>query len=156
MTCQETKIIAITKQYKGREVVVLDRRKYFDKCLAMLNTEQLLQLQKDPTSSLKRKVQRSLRKVKQKLPTNVYAKLYPTGSSPGKLYGTAKVHKLSINDTVEELPLSPIISNLNSAAYQFAPYLGKILSPLSCSQYTVESGNKRTVGYSKQLQTSIV
>ena len=32
----------------------------------MLNTEQFLQLQKDPTSSLKRKVQRSLRKVKQK------------------------------------------------------------------------------------------
>ena len=66
MTCQETKIIAITKQYKGREVVVLDRRKYFDKCLAMLNTEQFLQLQKDLTISLKRKVQRSLRKVKQK------------------------------------------------------------------------------------------
>ena len=33
--------------------------------------------------------------------------LYPTGSSPGKSYGTAKVHKLSINSTVEELPLRP-------------------------------------------------
>ena len=40
------------KQDKGRGVVVMDRGKYFDKCLAMLNTEQFVQLQKDPTSSL--------------------------------------------------------------------------------------------------------
>ena len=67
--------------------------------------------------------------------------LYPTGSSPGKSYGTAKVHKLSINSTVEELPLRPIILNLNTATYQIASYLAKILSPLSRSQYTVESNN---------------
>ena len=42
------------------------------------------------------------------------------------IYGTAKVHKLSTNDTVEEL----------------ARYLAKALSPLSRSQYTVESSNK--------------
>ena len=67
--------------------------------------------------------------------------LYPTGSSPGKSYGIAKVHKLSINSTVEELPLRPIILNLNTATYQIASYLAKILSPLSRSQYTVESNN---------------
>ena len=83
----------------------------------MLNTEQFVQLQKDPTRSLERKVQRTLRKIKQKLPPDDCAKLYPTGSSLGKFYGTAKVHKLSINDTVEELPLRPIISNLNTATY---------------------------------------
>ena len=65
------------------------------------------------TSSLERNVQCLLRKIKHKLSTDVYAKLYPTGSSPGNFYGTAKVHKLEINDTVEELPLRPIVSNLN-------------------------------------------
>ena len=35
-----------------------------------------------------------LRKTKQKLPTDVYAKLYPTGSSLRKFYGTANVHEL--------------------------------------------------------------
>ena len=99
------KDIVIMKQDKGRGVVVMNRGKYFDKCLAILNTEQFVQLQKDPTSSLEREVQCTLRKIKQKLPTDVYAKLYPTGSSPGKFYGTAKVHKLAINDTIEELPL---------------------------------------------------
>ena len=53
------------KQGKGRGVVVI----------AMLNTEQLAQLQKDPTSSLERIVQRTLREIKQKLPTDVYTKL---------------------------------------------------------------------------------
>ena len=103
------KNIVIMKQDKRKGVVVMDRGKYFDKCLAMLNTEQFVQLQKDPTNSLETKVQRTLRKITQKLPTDVYAKLYPTGSSPGKFYGTAKVHKLSINDTAKELPLRPII-----------------------------------------------
>ena len=101
-----------------------------------------MQLQKDSTSSLKRKVQCTLQKIKQKLPKDVYAKLYPTGSSPGKFYGTAKAHKLAINDTVKELPLCHIILNLNTATYQLAHYLAKILSPLSCSQYIVESSNK--------------
>ena len=95
-----------------------------------------------PTSSVERKVQYTLRKIKQKLPTDVYATLYPTGSSPRKFYGTAKVHKLAINDTVEELPLRPIVSNLNTAKYQLARYLAKILSALSRSQYTVERSNE--------------
>ena len=120
----------------------MNRGKYFDKCLAILNTEQFVQLQKHTTSSLEREVQCTLRKIKQKLPTDVYAKLYPTGSSPGKYYGTAKVHKLAINGTVEELPLRPIVSNLNTATYQLARYLAKILSPLNHSQYTVKSSNK--------------
>ena len=139
------KDIVIMKQDKGRGVVVMNRGKYFDKCLAILNTEKFVQLQKDPTSFLERKVQCTLRKIKHKLPTDVYAKLHPTGSFPEKFYGTAKVHKsakLAIDNTVEELPLRPIVSNLNTATYQLARYLAKILSPLSRSQYTVESSNK--------------
>ena len=136
---KDTRII---KQDKGRGEVFMDRGKYLDKYLAILNTEQFKQLEKDPTSSLERKVQCTPRKIRQKLSKDVYAKLYPTESSPGKFYGTAKVHKLAINDTVKELPLCHIILNLNTATYQLAHYLAKILSPLSCSQYIVESSNK--------------
>ena len=53
------------KQGKRRRVVTVHRRKHFDKCLAMLNTEQFVQLQKDPTSSLERIVQHTLRNIKQ-------------------------------------------------------------------------------------------
>ena len=55
----------ITTLKKGKAVPVKDRRTCSaiclvlqnDKYLAILNTEKFLQLQKDPTSSLERKVQ---------------------------------------------------------------------------------------------------
>jgi len=42
-----------------------------------------------------------------------YRTIYPSGSSPAKLYGTAKVHKFTSND-VDELPLRPIISRVST------------------------------------------
>ena len=55
---------------------------------------------------------------------------------------TNKITRSFNTDTVDELLLIPIISNLNTATYQLARYLAKISSPLSRSQYTVESSNK--------------
>ena len=52
--------IVIMKQDKGRDVVVMDRRKYFEKCLALLNSEQFVKLNQDPTTTKERKVQRIL------------------------------------------------------------------------------------------------
>ena len=43
-----------------------------------------------------------LRKTKQKLPTALNQKLYPTRPSPGKFYGTGKIHKLSPNQDIDE------------------------------------------------------
>ena len=89
--------IIIVKQDKGRGVVILDHTKCIDKCLSMLGTKQFAKLDNDPTSKRESKVQRTLRKIKLKLPEKVYRKLYPTGSCPGKFYGNAKVHKLLTN-----------------------------------------------------------
>ena len=55
---------------------------------------------------------------------------------------TNKITRSFNTDTVDELLLIPIISNLNTATYQLACYLAKISSPLSRSQYTVEGSNK--------------
>ena len=130
------------KKDKWRRAVVINREKCFNKCLAMLSTEKFVQLQNDPASSLERKGQRTLRKIKQKLPRDVCAKLYRTESFLGKFYGTAKVHKLLITDTFQNLPLRQIISKLNTAMHKSARYVAKILSPLSLSQYNIESSNK--------------
>ena len=65
---------------------------------------------------------------------------YPTGSSPGKFYGTAKLHKVPNDGTVEQLSLRPIISNIGTATYDLAKYLAQLLKPLSESQYTVKNG----------------
>ena len=65
--------------------------------------------------------------------------LCPTGSNAGKFYGTAKVRKLKQGDTLDQLPLRPIVSNCGTASYKLVKYLAKLLSPLSKSQYTVQS-----------------
>ena len=114
--------IVILKADKGRGVVILDRRKCSKKCSDILNTTQFQKLDKDPTKTMERKVQNILRKIKSKLTINEYKQLYPSGSSPGKFYGTAKIHKLSNDDNVEILPIRPIISNIGTATYSQAKY----------------------------------
>ena len=77
-----------------------------------------------------------MRKIKSKLHENVYKKLYPTGSYPGKFYGNAKVHKLSTNN-VDDLTLRPIVCNIGTATYETTKYLASLLSPLSKSEFTI-------------------
>ena len=113
--------IVILKQSNGRGVVVMGKRKYIEKCMSFLTTEQFKQVDSDPTKTLESKVQRSLRKLKSKLSPYEYKKLYPTGSSPGKFYGTAKLHKLPANGKIDDLRIRP---------YQLARHLSKVLSPL--------------------------
>ena len=78
-------------------------------------------------------------KSSQNLTDQEYKRLYPSGSAPGKFYGTAKLHKISINDDVDKLLIRPIISNIGTPTYQLAKYLAKILSPLANSEYIVTS-----------------
>ena len=85
----KNKEIVILKQDKGRGVVILDCSKYMDKCLSILGTTQFAEIDHDPAAYIAGKVQRTLRKIKNKLPSFVYSKIYSTGSSPGKIYGTA-------------------------------------------------------------------
>ena len=93
----------------------------------------------DPAKTLESKVQRSLRKLKPKLCPYECKKLYPTGSCPGKFYGTAKLHKLPVNGKIDDLPIRPIVSNTNAATYQLAKHLSKLLSPLRESEHNIKS-----------------
>ena len=60
-------------------------------------------------------------------------------SAPGKLYGTAKVHKMAKNDNIDNLPSRPIISNTGTASHHLAKHLAKLLSLLSYSEFTVKN-----------------
>ena len=68
-----------------------------------------------------------------------YLHLYPSGSCPGKFYGTANLRKISENNTVDELPIRPIVSNIGTATYNLAKHLAKALSPLSQLKYTIKN-----------------
>lgn len=127
----------LLRQDKGRGIVIMDKNKYTSKCLNILNTPQFKKLNRDPTKPLEEKIQRAVRKVKNRVSKQEYYRIYPTGSAPGKFYGIAKKHKLPTNGTIDDLPLRPIVSNIGTASYQLAKYLAKLLSPLSISEYTV-------------------
>ena len=71
-----------------------------------------------------------------------YSRLYPTGLSLEKFYGTVKQHKLKNGSSVNHLHLRQVISSIRTASYQLAKYLPQLLSPLSKSQYTVTSTKK--------------
>ena len=101
----------------------------------MLPTKQLTAVEKDPTKPLESKIQGILRKLKSKITDQEYKHLYPTCSQPGKLYGTAKIHKLPINGNLHYLTLRPIVSNINTSTYNLAKFLSKLLSPFRQSDY---------------------
>ena len=137
-TLSKNSRIAIMKQDKGRPVVLMDRTVHLEKCLNILDTNQFTKISADRKKKTEEKIQRVLRKIKS-FSTQVYSTIYPTGSCPGKFYGTAKFHNLPENGNRDQLPIRPIVSNIGTATYQLAKYLGKRLSPLSQFEYTVKS-----------------
>ena len=128
------KDIVILTQDKGRGVVIMDWNNYTEKCMSLLASNQFKHIPNDPTKWLESKAQWTIRKVKSKLSEQEYKKLYPTGSCPGKFYGTTKIHELPVNGGINELPIRPIVSN--TATYNLAKYLSKLLSPLGQSRNT--------------------
>ena len=49
------------------------------------------------------------------------------------------MHKISENDTIDELPIRPIVSNIGIAIYDLSKNLAKLLSPLSQLEYTIKN-----------------
>ena len=80
-----------------------------------------------------------MRKIETNLTSQEYSHLYPTGSCPGKFYSTEKIQKILPTDNVDKQLIRPIVSNINTSTYELTKYLAKLLSPLSRSQYTVNS-----------------
>ena len=81
-------------------------------------------------------LQRFLRNFKQKnlLNKNEYDKLYPSVSSPARIYATSKMHKLSSNDTFPKL--RPIVSSTGTFNYDLGRFLCDILSPVVPGDYS--------------------
>lgn len=129
----------ILKQDERREVFILNRSKYIEKYFSIVNSNQFLQVDKSLTGSIERKVQRRLNKIKDKILSLLYSKIYATRSSSGQFYGTTNLHKLKDNRPLEDLRLTPIISNIGTVTYELAKYIAQMLKPLGQFQYTIKS-----------------
>ena len=126
------------KQDKGRGLVIMDKSKYQVKCLMIIENDSFKTLDHDPTKKTEEKIQPILRKMKNRLSPQKYLRLYTSGSCPGKFYGRAEVQKISENDTVYEIPMRSIVSNIRTATCNLSKYLAKLLSLLSQSEYTIK------------------
>ena len=51
----------LLNQDKGQGIVILDRTKYTEKSMNLINTDQFRELEKDPTKQTERKLQNILR-----------------------------------------------------------------------------------------------
>ena len=131
--------VVVMKQDKGRGVVLMDKAKYVEKVTSLLDTDNFKEQLTDKTKSVEEAVQRILLKNKTAIGEETYTKIYPSGSNPGKFYGTAKMHKVKPEeqDKIGKLPLRPIISNIGTATHKTAQYLCNLLTPLSKSDFTV-------------------
>ena len=133
----------ILKEKKGREFLVIDWNKCTEKFLKLLPTDNFIQFEHVSVERIEGKIQRSIRKIKNKLTEQEYRGLYQTGSSLEKFYSTAKQIK-GRNDRFiwpillsDGISLRPVFSNAGTASYQLVKYLVKLLSWLI--KYTVNS-----------------
>ena len=118
---------------KGRASVVMDTDTYRAKMSTLIENGPYQLLNKDPTDRLTRKLSEKLLTLKRSgyLPENVYNKIRPRHKQPPRIYGLPKIHKADV-------PLRPIVSCVNTFAYDLSAYLANILSTLTGkSEYTV-------------------
>ena len=77
-----------------------------------------------------------------------YDKLYPSGSTPARIYGTPKMHKFSSNDSFPKL--RPIVSSIGTFNYNLARFLCDLLSPLVPNDYSY----KDTFSFVSQIKNA--
>ena len=78
----------------------------------------------------------------------MYDKLYPSGSAPGRIYGTPKMHKSSSSDSFPKL--RPIVLSIGTFNYNLARFLCDLLSPLVPNDYSC----KDTFSFVSQIKNA--
>lgn len=87
------------------------------------------------------RIQRAVRKITNKFSPRENLNIYSTGSSPRTFYCTKK-NILTSTGTISSLAICLIISNIGTAWYELAKYLGKWIPPLSKSGYMIATNMK--------------
>ena len=133
------KDIKVCKYDKGNGIVILDSTQYFNKLDDIVYDSSKFEIvpvdrnKKHPVIKREEHIARFLKSnLKVHMPENVYDKLVPSGSSPGKIYGMVKVHK-------KDYPLRPVVSMLNTPEYNLAKFLDDIIKPNIPKSFMVDS-----------------
>ena len=124
--------IIITKADKGGQIVLMDKKDYFDKVNTLLQEGPYVEIKKDQTSSLVNSVKKVI-KNSVILNNDTKTLVTPCSAICARFYALPKIHK--INN-----PLRPIVSNIGTATYPLSKFLASIFSPLcSNNSHTIKN-----------------
>ena len=129
---KEDESIMVLPADKGRASVVMDTDAYRAEMSTFIENGPHQLLKKDPTDRLTRKLSEKLLTLKRSgyLSEAICNKIRPRHKLP-RIYGLPKIHKADV-------PLRPIVSCVNTFAYNLSADLANILFPLTRkSEYTV-------------------
>ena len=134
------KDIRICSYDKGNGLAIVNTEDYNSKMYDILNDNSKFvmvpaedDITKHPTVTEESRVYRYLCKyVKRYVSDNTYKYIMPSGSEPGRMYGTVKVHKVN-------KPMRPIISTIGSVSYNLAKYLDSIIKKQIDDTYMLKS-----------------
>ena len=132
---RKNKSIVICKPDKGRGVVLLNKIDYIKKMTDIINDNTKFKLIKDDELKLTIRLEDKIRKFINNLTGVKKEKIShckPTGSTPGILYGSPKIHKSNI-------PLRPILAAYNTPSYKLAKWLVRSLSGLTINENTLKN-----------------
>ena len=127
---------------KGSGVVVLNHRDY-EKSMKNLNLindkTKFKELPEDVTIKRESKLERFLRTLKNNncLKDVEYEKIYSSGSSPVKIYGSPKMHKPFDSNSPPDI--RPVVSFIGTYNYSFCKYLCELLSPNLPNEFCIVS-----------------
>lgn len=131
--------IVICSPDKGRGVVVLNKHDYISKMMDILSdTCKFIKVTTTDifltTLHIEDKINRFLNKLKTAgaISNEIYKQLYASGSSPGLLYGLAKIHKNNV-------PMRPILAAYKTATYKLGKFLIPLIEPFTQNGYTLKN-----------------
>lgn len=110
-------------------------------------TTKFNKLNKDVVTNLgEGQVQRFLRKIKSSgfSTKNGYDNIYPSSSSPARIYSLPKLYKLSSKKHLSFLSFRHIVSFIGTYNYQLAKHSGTILSPYIAKDYSCDDIFRQT------------
>ena len=130
---KEDESIMVLPADKGRASVVMDTDAYRAEMSTFIENGPHQLLKKDPTDRLTRKLSEKLLTLKRSgyLSEAICNKIRPRHKQLPRIYGLPKIHKADV-------PLRPIVSCVNTFAYDLSADLANILFPLTGkSEYKV-------------------
>ena len=132
--------IVVCKPDKGNGVVIVSRKEYVRSMEDILSDKSKFQVIESSISKFSRqiedKINSFLRKIKPNISEDLYKSVFATGTGPGTLYGTAKIHK---PDFSTKFQFRPIFASYNTPSYKLSKFLVPYLNHLTKNQFTLEN-----------------